>query len=72
MVTITDNGIGLPKIIPRQKGMGLRIMQSRAGMIGGTLEVENCPSGGAKVVCSVSRKAIDKQKVKNRARETKE
>lgn len=55
---VKDNGRGFPGRIPQQKGMGLRIMRSRAGMIGGTLVLENNPSGGAKVVCSVARKTI--------------
>jgi two-component system CheB/CheR fusion protein len=67
-VTVSDNGSGFPKTIPQQKGMGLRIMQSRAGMIGGTLIMENNPSGGAKVVCSVSRKTSVKEKTNPRAR----
>jgi two-component system CheB/CheR fusion protein len=58
-VTVSDNGSGFPKIIPKQKGMGLRIMQSRAGMIGGTLVLESRESG-AKVTCTVSRAATPK------------
>ena len=33
--------------------MGLRIMQSRAGMMGGTLAIERNPGGGVSVICSV-------------------
>ena len=32
--------------------MGLRIMQSRAGMIGGTLTIERNAGGGTSVICS--------------------
>jgi two-component system CheB/CheR fusion protein len=70
VVTISDNGTGFPKTISR-KGMGLRIMQSRAGMIGGTLVIENNPSGGARVVCSAPRRAGLKEKKNHRARKTK-
>ena len=56
VVIVSDNGAGFPKSIPLRKGMGLRIMQSRVGMVGGTLVLENNPSGGARVSCSVSRK----------------
>jgi two-component system, LuxR family, sensor kinase FixL len=69
-VTISDNGSGFPKVLPKQKGMGLRIMQSRAGMIGATLVVDRSPSGGVKVICSVSHKANVKQKRSERARKT--
>ena len=34
--------------------MGLRIMKSRAGMIGGTLTVKNAPEGGAQVACEIA------------------
>jgi two-component system, LuxR family, sensor kinase FixL len=54
-VSVTDNGAGFPKALPHQKGMGLRIMQSRAGMIGGTLVLNNVSTGGAKVVCAVAK-----------------
>lgn len=55
VLTVLDNGTGFPKTLPKQKGMGLRIMQSRAGMIGGTLVIGNNSTGGARVVCSVLR-----------------
>ncbi len=52
-LSVRDNGVGFPKTIPKEKGMGLRIMQSRAGMIGGSLSVEKDPAGGTGIVCSV-------------------
>ena len=66
VVSITDNGVGFPKIIPQLKGMGLRIMQSRAGMIGGTLVLDNHPAGGARVVCSTGKNS-PQPKVNSRA-----
>ncbi|MGB7767776.1 MAG: PAS domain S-box protein [Verrucomicrobiia bacterium] len=48
-LSIIDNGSGFPTQIPKSKGMGLRIMQSRAGMIGGTLSIERNAGGGASV-----------------------
>ncbi|MEY2466858.1 MAG: two-component system, LuxR family, sensor kinase FixL [Verrucomicrobiota bacterium] len=60
IVTVSDNGTGFPKIIPKQKGMGLRIMESRAVMIGGTLVLEKNRDGGVKVMCGVSRTATRK------------
>lgn len=53
VLTITDNGSGFGQLPPRQTGMGLRIMQYRSGMVGGTLKMENGPAGGARVVCTV-------------------
>ena len=51
---VTDNGIGIPRRIPPQRGLGLRIMQYRAGVIGGTLLVQREPMGGTSVVCTVN------------------
>jgi signal transduction histidine kinase len=50
-LSILDDGSGFPDPVPRQKGMGLRLMESRAGMIGGMLVTENQPGGGARVIC---------------------
>jgi two-component system, LuxR family, sensor kinase FixL len=55
VVSVSDDGVGFPKAVPQNKGMGLRIMQSRAGMIGGTLVLDNNPSGGGRVSCTVPR-----------------
>ena len=48
-LSIIDDGSGFPTQIPKSKGMGLRIMQSRAGMIGGTLAIERNAVGGTSV-----------------------
>jgi two-component system, LuxR family, sensor kinase FixL len=52
ILSIIDNGSGFPPQIPKSKGMGLRIMQSRAGMIGGTLVFGRNAGGGASVTVS--------------------
>jgi len=51
-LAVNDNGKGFPAGAPKSKGMGLRIMQFRAGMIGGTLTIERNASGGTSVICS--------------------
>lgn len=51
---VTDDGIGIPRKRPKTKGMGLRIMQYRAGVIGGSLAVQRNPNGGTTVVCTVA------------------
>jgi len=53
LLLVKDDGVGLPKVIPTQKGMGLRIMEYRAGMVGGVLMVQRDLDGGTSVVCSV-------------------
>ena len=50
---ILDNGVGLPCPMDAPKGLGLRIMQYRAGVMGGALVVRKRLKGGAAVVCSI-------------------
>ncbi|MGN6643004.1 MAG: sensor histidine kinase, partial [Verrucomicrobiota bacterium] len=61
---ITDDGRGFSATSASQKGMGLQVMQSRAGMIGGTLDVANHPAGGVCVTCTVTL-AESSRKIKN-------
>ncbi|MBI4226751.1 MAG: MASE1 domain-containing protein [Candidatus Omnitrophica bacterium] len=50
-LTIQDDGIGFSHDVEPSKGLGLRIMSYRAGMIGAALEVRPAPSGGTVVEC---------------------
>lgn len=50
---VADNGCGMPRLSPRRKGMGLRIMNYRADVIGATLVFSTPESGGTLVACSV-------------------
>jgi two-component system, LuxR family, sensor kinase FixL len=60
---ISDNGNGLRKPPANQKGMGLRIMQSRASMIGGTMAIESNAEGGVSVTCAIPEaRAVPKSK----------
>ena len=54
VLSVADNGTGLPKLGPRRKGMGLRIMNYRADVIGGTLAFSTSGNGGTTVTCAVS------------------
>jgi len=63
-VIVIDNGSGFPKKKPKSKGMGLRIMQSRAGMIGGKLIIENNHGKGVSVYCSIALKTPRRKKGK--------
>ena len=51
-LAVNDNGKGFPKKSPKFKGMGLRIMQFRTGIIGGILTIERNADGGTSVICS--------------------
>ncbi len=50
-LTIRDDGYGIGSIVPGNKGMGLHLMNYRARMIGGSLEVQRVPTGGTMVTC---------------------
>ena len=54
VLKISDEGAGLPRKPKKEKGMGLRIMQYRAGVIGGVLQVQRRTGGGTEVVCTLS------------------
>jgi signal transduction histidine kinase len=50
-LTIQDDGCGIGNITPGNKGMGLHLMNYRARMVGGSLEVQRVPTGGTMVTC---------------------
>ena len=52
LLSIEDDGVGLPGDAQPSGGMGLRIMQYRARIIQGTLTVRNNDHGGVVVSCS--------------------
>src|ERR1017187_5673193 len=54
MLPVTDDGNGLPADARTKNGIGLRIMEYRAGMIGATFDIQNLPSGGARAICVLS------------------
>ena len=54
MLAISDDGSGLPPAALTKSGMGLKLMRYRAEMIGGTLDLQNLPAGGLRVVCIVN------------------
>jgi signal transduction histidine kinase len=68
VLRVSDNGKGFPKRTPKNKGMGLRIMQSRAGMIGGAIAIERNNSGGMNVTCAVPQNGPSQKPPKNHAR----
>ena len=55
-VRVNDDGVGFPKKFSGGSGMGLRIMQSRIGMVGGMLRIEQNPAGGVSVFCHAPHK----------------
>lgn len=53
VLKVKDDGTGIPDVLPETRGMGLSIMQYRAGVIGAELSVARDPGGGTAVTCSV-------------------
>lgn len=51
LLSVIDNGAGLPPVQSRGQGLGLRIMAHRAAIIGAALSVDSLPSGGTAVTC---------------------
>jgi signal transduction histidine kinase len=62
ILTIMDDGIGLPEELHGNPGLGLRVMAGRAGMIGGSFLAKNRSEGGTIVIC---RLPLSKGEVKN-------
>jgi signal transduction histidine kinase len=48
---VKDDGSGLPDLLPKSAGMGLRIMAPRASIIGATFQFRRNDSGGTVVSC---------------------
>lgn len=59
VLTIRDNGIGIPESPAKGTGMGLLTMNHRAQMMGGTLKIEPRTGGGTQVTCSVPASATN-------------
>ncbi len=51
-LTVADDGKGIGAISPTRQGLGLHIMQYRAGLVRGTATVQPRRGGGTEVVCT--------------------
>jgi signal transduction histidine kinase len=51
VLSIADDGVGLPEGFGNQGGLGMQIMRYRASVIGGTLELQRGSDGGTVVSC---------------------
>jgi PAS domain S-box-containing protein len=66
---IRDDGVGFPKKPVKHQGMGMRVMQYRAHMVGGAFVVQHNPDGGTSVVCSLkAAEAVSKSERTKRKR----
>ena len=59
-LTVKDNGSGIPPALPKKRGIGLRIMEYRAHVIGGTLTAERDRAGGTIIRCIIASDASQK------------
>lgn len=55
-LVVKDNGRGLPRHFEKRQGMGLKIMDYRASMIGAELRVQRGNGGGTLLTCSLRSK----------------
>ena len=51
MLRVIDDGVGFPKDLNPQQGLGFHIMNYRAQLIGGRLEIDSPQTGGTRVSC---------------------
>ncbi len=56
-LTVEDDGVGIPEESEKSSGMGLRIMEYRARMLGGKLEIRRRRQGGTVVTCAAETKS---------------
>jgi len=54
VLSIKDDGTGLPELLPKNRGMGLRIMAHRSAMIGGRFNVRRDETVGTLVTCELN------------------
>jgi signal transduction histidine kinase len=53
VLSVMDDGIGLPEPLPENRGLGLRIMAHRSAMIGGVFNVRPAATGGTLATCEL-------------------
>jgi PAS domain S-box-containing protein len=65
-LSIKDDGIGIKGGPDHSNGLGLRIMQYRAALIGGVLQINSSQGGGTVVSCTLPRSNSNDEKVTGR------
>lgn len=63
VLSVTDNGTGLPPDWEAGEGLGIKIMHYRASIAGGTLEVKPRPEGGTRVTCVIPDAASNRRSI---------
>ena len=65
VLRVTDDGIGFSNGAGLKHGLGFHIMNYRAQLMGGHLDIESPKRGGTRVSCYLSNKAIQSRKKEN-------
>ncbi|MDB6068573.1 MAG: hypothetical protein JWR26_4781 [Pedosphaera sp.] len=68
-LTVHNNGLPFPALIDQSKGMGLRIMNYRASVIGASLEIKPGRPRGTLVTCSLPNKTKPARNGQGRSRQ---
>ncbi len=61
VLTVTDDGVGVQNSGNGSPGLGFHIMNYRARVMGGTLNIESLETGGTRVTCCVPDVSIEPQ-----------
>jgi nitrate/nitrite-specific signal transduction histidine kinase len=62
VLSVQDDGVGMPAQVEEKRGLGLRIMRNRATIIGARLTFEPAAPTGTLVTCVLTRKNHGPQK----------
>ena len=65
VLRVIDDGIGLPKEVRPQQGLGFHIMNYRAQLMGGRVEMDSLQTGGTRVSCYLPLCAAQSNKASN-------
>jgi PAS domain S-box-containing protein len=65
VLRVIDDGIGLPKDVKPQQGLGFHIMNYRAQLMGGRVEIDSSQTGGTRVSCYLPLRATECNKAAN-------
>jgi len=58
LLSVTDDGVGLPQPLPKQRGMGLRIMAHRSDMINALFSARRNVLGGTEITCELKNEPL--------------
>jgi nitrate/nitrite-specific signal transduction histidine kinase len=65
VLRVIDDGIGFPKDLKPQQGLGYHIMKYRSHLMGGRLEIDSPQTGGTRVSCYLPNHAARSHKPQN-------